>query len=111
MTKRLISLWNDENGFIVSAELILVSTILVIGMVVGLQTIRETVTTEMADVAAAIGSLNQSYNFGGMTGASSSIAGSSFVDYTDFCDATAQNTAGGQQCVGIIFAATPESGS
>jgi len=109
MKRMILSLWNDEAGFIISAELILIATILVIGMVVGLQTIRETVTTEMADVAAAIGSLNQSYNFGGITGHNSSVAGSSFVDYTDFCDATAQNTAGGQQCVGIILASSPEN--
>ena len=108
MKESFFCLWNDEDAFIISAELILVATIVVIGLVVGLQTIRETVTTEMADVAAAIGSSNQSYNFGGITGHNSSIAGSSFVDYTDFCDATAQNTAGGQQCVGIVLTSTPE---
>ena len=31
----------DETGFIVSSELILIATILVIAMVVGLQTVRD----------------------------------------------------------------------
>ena len=34
MLKRL---WNDEGGAIISAELVLVATILVIGMIVGLE--------------------------------------------------------------------------
>src|SRR5580698_6627097 len=75
MKKMFLSLWNDEAGFIVSAELILVATLLVIGMIVGLQTVRDTVITELADTATAIGQINQSYSYGGVTGHNSSIAG------------------------------------
>lgn len=79
-------LWNDEAGFIVSAELVLIATILVIGMIVGLASLRDAVVTELNDVAAAIASLNQTYYFGGVTGHSSATDGSTFFDLPDFCD-------------------------
>jgi Flp pilus assembly pilin Flp len=109
MRKMFRSLWDDERGFIVSAELVLVATLLVIGMVVGLQTIRDTVTTEMADVASAIGALNQSYTYAGTTGHASSVAGSIFTDLTDFCDSTSSDpTSGGTQCVGMLITPSGE---
>ena len=46
--------WSDEAGFIVSTELILIATILVIGMLVGLVSVRDQVVQELADVAEAI---------------------------------------------------------
>ena len=33
-------LWNDEAGFVVSAELVLIATILVLGMIVGLSEVQ-----------------------------------------------------------------------
>ncbi len=95
--KRLHQLWKDEAGFVVSTELVLIATILVIGMVVGLATVRNAVVQELGDVALAIGSVNQSYSYTGVTGRplnaenndngfSSYTAGSVFEDATDFCD-------------------------
>jgi Flp pilus assembly pilin Flp len=78
--------WNDESGVVVSAELILVVTILVIGMVVGLTSLRDQVIQELGDVALAIASVNQSFSFSGATGHHSSTAGSIFVDFLDDCD-------------------------
>jgi Flp pilus assembly pilin Flp len=69
------SLWRDEQGFVVSTELVLVATLLVLAMVVGLQSVRDAVLAELADVAFAIGSLNQSYSFAGVTGHASSNFG------------------------------------
>ncbi len=54
------NLFNDENGFVVSAELILVATIVVLGLVVALSEVRQAVSEELEDVAAAIGAMNQS---------------------------------------------------
>ncbi|MDY0168229.1 MAG: hypothetical protein RBS80_16895 [Thermoguttaceae bacterium] len=87
-------LWKDDAGFVVSTELVLVATILVIGMVVGLATVRNAVVQELADVATAIGSINQSYTYTGVEGRinedtdepTSATAGSSFTDQLDFCD-------------------------
>lgn len=80
------SLFNDENGFVVSAELILVSTIVVLGLVVGLAEVRHAVSEELEDVAAAIGSMNQSYTYAGLKSQKSCISGSRFFDDRDFCD-------------------------
>lgn len=92
-------LWADEAGFVVSTELILVATILVIGMVVGLATVRDAVVQELADVAAAIGSVNQSYEYSAITGHTSATAGSEFQDETDFCDTGDDVEGTAPQCV------------
>ncbi len=86
--KVLHRIWKDEAGFVVSTELVLIATILVIGMVVGLATVRNAVVQELGDVAMAIGNINQSYQYTGVTGRanSSATAGSFFTDNTDFCD-------------------------
>ena len=83
-------LWNDENGFIVSSELVLIATILVIGMIVGLKSVRDSVVTELADVAQAIANLDQSYSYSGTQGHAAFTDGSIFTDAEDFCD-SAQN--------------------
>lgn len=79
-------LWQDENGFIISSELVLIGTILVIGMTVGLTSVRNAVVTELADVADAIGLIDQSYSYGTMRGHHAFTDGSAFNDRPDFCD-------------------------
>lgn len=85
--KMIAQLWNDEAGFIASTELVLIATILVLGMITGLHTVRNSVVQELGDVAQAIGNVNQSYDYAGATGHSSSTAGSNYGDNTDYCDA------------------------
>ena len=75
-----------EAGFIVSAELVLIATILVIGMLVGMVVIRDAVTAEMDDVAEAIGALDQSYFFQGITNSPNVadwVSGSTWIDSID----------------------------
>ncbi|WP_166828820.1 branched-chain amino acid aminotransferase [Thalassoroseus pseudoceratinae] len=79
----LTTLWADEAGFVVSAELILVCTILVLGLVVGLAEVGTGVNEEMEDVGSAIGSVNQSYSFTGFTGFKGDLSGSIFYDQKD----------------------------
>lgn len=92
MLKLSHTLLSDECGFIVSAELVLVATIVVIGLVVGLSEVQHALNAELNDVADAIGSLNQSYFYSGFSaykeggGAKSSVSGSSFLDTRDDCD-------------------------
>jgi len=83
MTQRL---WNDDAGFIVSTELALIATILVIGLIVGITSIRDQVVQELADIGGMISQLNQSYSFSAITGHHSSTAGSFGVDLVDSCD-------------------------
>ena len=78
--------WSDEAGFIVSTELILIATILVIGMLVGLVSVRDQVVQELADVAEAISDIDQSYTYTGILGHTSETNGSDFLDLADDCD-------------------------
>ena len=64
----LLKLLNDESGMIISAELVLVLTICVLGIIVGLTSVVVAVNTELLDVAHAIGSLNQTFSLPGFTG-------------------------------------------
>lgn len=79
-------LWSDEAGFIVSAELVLIATILVLGMIVGLVSVRDQVVQELGDLAIAFAVINQSYSFSGITGHTSSTSGSMLNDQIDYCD-------------------------
>ncbi len=77
---------NDEAGFIVSAELILVATIAVLSLIVGLSEVAFGVNQELEDVGAAIGSINQTFCYNGVAGHKGSAAGSHFYDTKDYCD-------------------------
>jgi hypothetical protein len=87
-------LFQDECGAVLSAELVLVMTILVIGMVVGLSEIQHAAVAELNDVAEAMGAVNQSYSYTGFaarkTAAPNAIKsfsnGSAFGDDQDDCD-------------------------
>ena len=86
MTKLLTALCKDEAGFIVSAELVLISTIAVLSMVVGLSELSYNVNQELEDVGSAIGSINQSYCYSMPSGKKGHMSGSRFQDKTDDCD-------------------------
>ncbi len=86
MTNLLTNLYNDEAGFIISAELILISTIVVVGLIVGLSEVAHGVNQELEDVGSAFGHVNQSFKYTGFTGAKGKHVGSRFIDFTDECD-------------------------
>jgi Flp pilus assembly pilin Flp len=109
MKNIVMRLWRDEAGFVVSTELVLIATIVVIGMVTGLTTVRDAVVTELADVADAVAQVDQSYSFGAITAHCASTAGSEFFDMNDFCDTDDPEGVqglgnGGGQCVAICLA-------
>ena len=113
MQQLVKQLWRDEAGFVVSTELVLIATIVVIGMVTGLTTVRDAVVTELADVAGAVAEIDQSYSWGAITAHCASTAGSEFVDLPDFCDAAVegeQGNAGTGQCVAICLPPTGGEG-
>jgi hypothetical protein len=74
-----------RGGFIIVSELLLVATILVIGLIIGWVTIRNTLLTEMEDFSHSIGGLNQSYAIAGVRNdnGSASTGGSAFIDAPD----------------------------
>ena len=82
----ITKLYRDENGFIVSAELVLVATIAVLSLVVGLSEVASAINQELEDVASAFGAVNQSYKYDGLSGHGGCWDGSRFRDSVDFCD-------------------------
>ncbi len=94
------NLLNDEAGFLVSAELVLIFTLVFCAVAVGVGVVKDSLAQELGDVAEAIGALNQSYAVRGLeapleaAGNHATCAGSGFSDEADDCD-----------CKGITLAA------
>jgi Flp pilus assembly pilin Flp len=103
-------LWNDECGAIISAELVLVMTIVGIGMITGLSSLRDGVIEELADVGAAIGQVDQGYTINGALAHSSATSGSSFVDAPDFCDNQGSVSSANSRCLSIAVASAATNG-
>jgi len=89
MIKNFLS---DEAGVIVSAEIVLVATILVLGMIVGLGELQSAIVGELSDVATAFGNVDQSYSTSGYVsykasgGIKSRTYGAAYYDVADECD-------------------------
>ncbi|MCA9084393.1 MAG: hypothetical protein KDA81_10075 [Planctomycetaceae bacterium] len=87
----LKNFWQQEDGVILSAEIVLLGTILVLGMIVGLVELQCAVVAELSDLGDAIGNLDQSYQTPGMTayktnGIKSRTAGAFYNDAPDAGD-------------------------
>jgi Flp pilus assembly pilin Flp len=79
--KRLIAkLWNDDLGALIAIEFLFVATILVIGIVVGLTTLRNAINAELSELANAILALSEGYTISGVSGCCSSVDGSQAND-------------------------------
>lgn len=77
-------------GFALTSELVLVSTITVLGVTAGLVALRDATMAELHDLSEAVGALNQSYAYQGIdflgtdpTVTLGSVAGSIFLDDVD----------------------------
>lgn len=97
--KLLNRFWSEQEGFLISLELILAAILLVFGMIVGMQVLRDAAAQELADLGMAIGAINNSFVIAGIAapangGTGSSVSGSTFTDATDICDAGSTPTAG-----------------
>lgn len=86
MVGKLNDLWLQDDGYVLSSELVLYGTMGVIGVGAGYTAVRDTMNTELNDVAKALGSMDQSYVFTGTSGHSAWTAGSAFFDRADRCD-------------------------
>jgi hypothetical protein len=91
----LKSLWNDECGVILSAELVLIGTLLVLGMIVGLVELQCSIVAELSDLSSAFGNLDQSYQMSGFASYKSGYKtkarthGAAYNDFADTCDCDA----------------------
>lgn len=110
--KLLNRLWKDEAGFVVSAELVLVASVAVLAMIVGLSAARDGINSELADVADAWQELNQSYEISNVIGHSASVAGTGYVDASDFCDNAPDGVAGvDEACISHTSGAANNEGT
>lgn len=101
MHKIVSRLWIEQDGAVVSAEIMLVGTILVIGVIVGLKSVRDAVVSELADVAQAFSNVNQSYSYSGVAGHAGFSGGGMFFDQLDFCDANYVQSTNNSKCVDV----------
>ncbi len=91
----LQNLWNDESGVILSAEIVLIGTILILGMIVGLVELQCAVVGELSDLGDAFGNFDQSYQTSGIfsykhrRGIKAATAGARYRDRPDQCDCNA----------------------
>ncbi len=109
--KLLSRLWADEAGFVVSSELVLIATVMVVGLLAGMTTVRDQVVQELGDVADMVSEIDQSYSYSSITAHTSSTAGSHFNDTRDNCDNDAELNSGDTeepQCIDIHVAADQE---
>ena len=94
-------LFRDDDGFILSAELILMMTFLIMAAVVGFAVVKDAIATELNDVSNAIGSFDQSFTVSGLQAPSQggvdhgTCAGFGFTDNSDTCDRQVIQISGG----------------
>jgi len=89
MKRHLMRLWTEDDGFVLSSEMVLYGTVGVVGVTTGYAALRDSVNTELDDVAKALGSTDQSYFVGGVYGHSAWSAGSAYFDRVDRPDVPA----------------------
>jgi len=80
VSKLMSKLWKDDCGALIAAEYLFIATILVIGIVVGLTSVRDAINTELAELANAYLALSQGYVISGQSGCSASSDGSQAID-------------------------------
>jgi hypothetical protein len=73
-------LWSDDRGALIATEYLFVSTILVIGTVVGLTNVRNAINAELTELGNALLALSQSFTVSGTSGSTGSSDGSAAVD-------------------------------
>ncbi|MBI1313648.1 hypothetical protein GC176_20340 [bacterium] len=86
------ALYNDDCGFVVSAELALIVTLIFTAVAVGIAVVRDAMVMELNDVSEMVGAVSQSYNIVGLRKPRNDgkyhaqCSGSGFNDNQDACD-------------------------
>lgn len=82
-----------QSGFVVTVELLLITTILGLGLITGFTKVRDQVLAELSDTGSAVGAINQSYTMDGTawntTEGIAFVSGFAFTDATDPASPTA----------------------
>jgi len=88
LIQMLRQLLQDETGAIVSIEIVLIVTIMVLGLIVGMSEVAVAVNNELNDISNAVGSLKQDYAFTGFA----SVDGAKTKSFTSGSDTTTSPT-------------------
>ncbi len=97
-------LWCDQSGFVFSVEMLLLGTVVVIGLIVGHTTVRDSLNSELSDIGGALQDLNQSYT-STVENSDGSTTVSSFQDRLDHCDQPGDPVGAADNC--IVFNVEP----
>jgi len=98
---------DKQSGFVVTAELLLVTTILAIGLITGMAKLRDQTIAELSDTGDAIGSINQSYTIQGTNWNTTNtvVATVSGFAFNDSQDTTNTSVVGGDTLTVVYKAA------
>jgi hypothetical protein len=99
-------LWGDDSGVILTLEIILIATVVLLGVLVGLASLRDGIITELADLGGSISNLDQSYVLHGAVSHSSATAGTVFNDLNDFGDDPDDPIVVNERCL-VVCAGAP----
>jgi Flp pilus assembly pilin Flp len=80
MRKLIYHLWHDDTGAIIAAEYLFLATILVIGILIGFASIRDSINTEFAELGNGFLALSQGFVLSGQSGCCSLTDGSQSID-------------------------------
>ncbi len=110
ITSWLRRLWRDQQGVVQAAEMVLIATVVLLGVMVGLATWRDGINNELADVAQALDDFDQSYTVAPLTfvlppGLTITIGPFGFLDTDDYCDRGGTTT---EHCITIHDADIPD---
>lgn len=89
LTRKLL----QDHGTVISAELIAVAVVAIVGLVAAFTSIRDSAIAELSDFAGSVQDINQSFTVNAVTSGSAVISGSAFFDATDAGD-DPEDTAG-----------------
>lgn len=86
-----------QAGFVQTAEILLIGTVLAIGLVTGLTKLRDQTVAELSDLGSAVGAIDQSYSIKGATwtNADGSVAQATGFGFTDAPDTSGDAAVGG----------------
>jgi hypothetical protein len=94
-----MSLWRDDRAFVMSAELVMVATGIVVGLCVGLSAARDAVVSELSDVGGSMQDVNQSYSLDGVVAHNANTGGFNYIDNLDECDDNDQIAGQADNCI------------
>lgn len=98
----------NEDGFLLSSEALLIATIAVLGLLVGLVAVRDAVVNELGDFSQAIGLLNQSYTYPGVSDVTATTFGGLLNDTLDVNDSQSGVDANGISVLVPLASSEPQ---